>query len=365
MARSSQGDQQFDLFGDVSVDDPAGATPADPAAATGRSPGALRGRAAASAIGPAPFAPALVELGAALPAGLHLGTSSWSFPGWAGLVYDRSADASRLSREGLIAYARHPLLRTVGIDRTFYAPLSAAAFARHAAQVPAAFRFLVKAPAQCTSVVLRTDGGPAQMNDSFLDEELAWQQFVEPALAGLGEKAGPLVFQFSPLGRAWTRVPQRFADALHPFLAALRARAPAALLAVEVRDPEVLTDALFAALNDTGVRYCVGVHARMPAVADQIARAGLPGTGPMVVRWNLHSGFGYDEAKARYEPFDRLVDEDPVARTALAQAAVASLAAGQPVYVIANNKAEGSAPLTLTRLAEAVRARIRGEPPPG
>ena len=369
MVRSRAPSGQTDLFGEP----PASPEPAVAGAREARGGPEVRDEdrhaparrsAAGSGIGPAAIAAEVAALGAALPPALYLGTSSWSFPGWAGLVYDRPADASRLSREGLSAYARHPLLRAVGIDRTFYAPLSAAAFARHAAQVPAGFRFLVKAPAACTSVVLRSHDGPARMNDSFLDEALAWEQFVEPALSGLGDKAGPLVFQFSPLGRTWTRRPERFADAVHPFLAALRARAPAALLAIEVRDPEVLTDALFAALAETGVRYCVGVHARMPAVAEQVARGAALGPGPMVVRWNLHSGFGYDEAKARYEPFDRLVDEDPVARTALAQAAVASLAAGQPVYVIANNKAEGSAPLTLTRLAEAVLERQRSEPPP-
>ena len=36
-----------------------------------------------------------------------------------------------------------------------------------------------------------------------------------------------------------------------------------------------------------------------------------------------------------------------------------ALAADQPVYVIANNKAEGSAPLTLSRLAAAIAAAPR------
>jgi uncharacterized protein YecE (DUF72 family) len=307
-------------------------------------------------------APGLVELGRALPPALFLGTSSWSFPGWAGLVYDRSTDPSRLSREGLLAYGRHPVLHAVGIDRTFYSPLSAAAFARHAAQVPEGFRFLVKAPSACTSVVIRSDGAMPVANDQFLDERVAIDQFVRPALEGLGGKAGPLVFQFSPLGRAWTRIPRRFVDALHGFLAAVRAEAPDALLAVEVRDPEVLVPDFFSVLARSHVRYCIGVHARMPAVDDQAASARLAGPGPLVVRWNLHSGFGYDEAKARYEPFDRLVDEDPVARHALAALAVETIGAGHAVYIIANNKAEGSAPLTLTRLAEAVRDRLRSAP---
>ena len=343
----NSGTSQLDLFG-------------QPVPAAGEGEGTVpRAARPAGAIGPAPALPALIELGQALPPTLYLGTSSWSFPGWAGLVYDRSADPSRLSRDGLVAYARHPVLRAVGIDRTFYSPLPAAAFARHAAQVPDHFRFLVKAPSACTSSVVRSDGAQAVANDQFLDERVAIDQFVRPALEGLGRKAGPLVFQFSPLGRAWTRVPQRFADALDGFLGAVRAEEPDALLAVEVRDPEVLEPAFFAALAGHRVRYCIGVHARMPSVQEQAQRARRVGPGALVVRWNLHSGFGYDEAKARYEPFDRLVDEDPVARAALAALAFETLGAGESVYVIANNKAEGSAPLTLTRLAEAVRGRLQ------
>lgn len=340
-------DSQFDLFGDPIR--PPGGRPA-------------RGHDRAG-IGAAVPDESLVALGERLPGRLYLGTSSWSFPGWTGLVYDRAGDASRLSREGLVAYGRHPLLRSVGIDRSFYAPLTAAQYARHAAQVPETFRFLVKAPAACTSIVLRGEGGPAVANEGFLDERIALEQFVWPALEGLGARAGPLVFQFSPLGRAWTRVPQRFADALHGFLAAVRAGAPEALLAVEVRDPEVLVEPFFQVLAGCAVRYCIGVHARMPAVQAQAARAAITGPGPLVVRWNLHSGFGYEEAKARYEPFDRLVDEDPEARQALARLAVSTLAGGQPAWIIANNKAEGSAPLTLRRLAEAVRDLTSGPGP--
>ena len=103
----TSGMSQLDLFGQPV-----------PAAAegTGTRPRAARN---AGGLGPAAVSPALIELGRSLPPALYLGTSSWSFPGWAGLVYDRSADPSRLSREGLVAYARHPVLRAVGIDRTF------------------------------------------------------------------------------------------------------------------------------------------------------------------------------------------------------------------------------------------------------
>ena len=49
---------------------------------------------------------------------------------WRGLVYDGVHPQVTLSRKGLEAYGQIPLLRTVSLDRTFYAPISTAAYAR-------------------------------------------------------------------------------------------------------------------------------------------------------------------------------------------------------------------------------------------
>ncbi|MCU0805137.1 MAG: DUF72 domain-containing protein [Burkholderiales bacterium] len=314
-------------------------------------------------IGPAETAPAVAALGRQLPQGVYLGTSSWAFPGWAGIVYDRAGAESALSRRGLAAYSRHPVLRAVGIDRTFYTPIGARDFAAYAEQVPAGFRFLVKAPAAVTDAVIRSERGRAAGdNPRFLDAALALDSFVRPALDGLGDKAGPLVFQFSPLGRGAASEPARFVARLHGFLDALRRSlgGATALLAVEVRDPEILGDGLAAALDDVRARFCFGVHSRMPSVAAQAAAMAACAPGPLVARWNLHSGFGYEEAKAQYAPFDRIVDEDPETRGALAALAADAIGRGDPAFVIANNKAEGSAPLTVIELARAIVA-ARGQ----
>jgi uncharacterized protein YecE (DUF72 family) len=318
----------------------------------------MRSRAAAE-IGPAEIAPDVAALGHALPPGVCLGTSSWAFPGWAGIVYDRPGTESTLSRRGLAAYSRHPVLRAVGIDRTFYAPIGARDFAGYADQVPAGFRFLVKAPAAVTDAVMRSERGRAVgENPRFLDAALALESFVRPALEGLGDTVGPLVFQFSPLGRALTSDLARFIERLHGFLAAVRRAVGSAdaLIAVELRDPELLGEPLAAALDDVGARYCFGVHSRMPSVAAQAAAMAASSRGPFVARWNLHSGFGYEEAKAQYAPFDRIVDEDPETRASLAKLAAAAIGRGDPAIVIANNKAEGSAPLTVIELARAIVA---------
>jgi hypothetical protein len=73
----------------------------------------------------------------------------------------------------------------------------------------------------------------------------------------------------------------------------------------------------------------------------------------------LHTGLGYEEAQHRYAPFSSLVDEDPPNRSALAELVLDHALAGHDVIVTANNKAEGSAPLTLYRLAGAIVDLLR------
>src|SRR5688572_29393516 len=93
----------------------------------------------ARAVGAAAPSADVVELAHQLPPYLYLGTSSWFFPGWQGLVWDRAAAEETLSREGLGAYAQHPLFATVCIDRAFYTPLSRAQYAAYAEQVTERF----------------------------------------------------------------------------------------------------------------------------------------------------------------------------------------------------------------------------------
>ena len=56
----------------------------------------------------------------------------------------------------------------------------------------------------------------------------------------------------------------------------------------------------------------------------------------------------------RYAPFDRLVDPDVPKRQSLARLCAAAVGRGQPAFVIINNKAEGSAPLSALHLAAAI-----------
>lgn len=160
----------MDLFGDSPA-----APPAPPAAA----PKPSRGK----GIQPADPNPELIALADTLRAGygerLRLGTSSWYFPGWASFVWSdaaRELSEQKVSRDGLRAYAQHPLLQSVSLDRAFYTPMTASDYARYAQQVGAGFRFTSKCWRGITDPVI--EGTP---NPLFLDGHYAREQILRPS----------------------------------------------------------------------------------------------------------------------------------------------------------------------------------------
>lgn len=289
---------------------------------------------------------------------LHLGTSSWNFSGWSGLVWQRDYPEPRLSREGLPAYAAHPLFRTVSLDRAFYRPLDAAGYAGLAAQVPNGFRFVVKAAAMVTDAVQRDGGGRAERsNPLFLNPQTALEQCLRPAVAGLGEKLGVLVFQLSPLPTVWLEDHALLESGLERLWGRLLPELPAgSRLALELRDPELLQPRLAALLKAHGVRYCLGLHDRMPPIERQLPLLRATWPGDLVCRWNLQRGQQYGRAKDLWAPFDKLAAPDLPTRDALARVIRGTLAAGHSAFVTVNNKAEGCAPCSVLELARALDA---------
>jgi uncharacterized protein YecE (DUF72 family) len=256
---------------------------------------------------------------------------------------------STLVRHGLEAYAQHPLLRTVGVDRTYYQPMTRAALRAYLEAVPEGFRFLMKSPRDVVMPTIGPTGGRVVANPAFLDADLVAETFVGPVLETLTAAAGPLVFQFPPLDDRFTRDPTRFADQLHAFLSRLPDEG---LYAVELRNPRLLTRAYADALRDTGTVHCLNVHPSMPPLESQRGMLASDLRQPLVVRWMLGHGQPYEVARDRYRPFDRLVDEDSVSRIAIGKACIEAANAGSTAFVIVNNKAEGSSPRSVFKLAE-------------
>ena len=283
----------------------------------------------------------------AWPPGLSVGTSSWSFPGWAGLVYDRKYSDSQLARAGLKAYSSHPLLSAVGIDRSYYGPVTREEHARYAAQVPDHFRFLVKAPERLTMARFpRNRPLAGQDNPEFLSPQLALEEWIEPARQGLGHKLGCLLLQFPPTPAQVLGGPAGFAVALHRLLEQLPPGLP---YAVEIRNRDLLGKAYLQVLERLGVSHTLTGHPTMPGLLQQYQL--LPPQSLTVIRWML-GGPNYEEAVQRFQPFDRLVEEDQASRSAILEIWRRALEQKSQIVTIVNNKAEGCSPLSVQRLAE-------------
>ena len=318
-----------------------------------------------------PPSPQLRRLGQKLPPGVFLGTSSWNFPGWRGLVWSTMSGHRNLADKGLAAYSRHPIFRTVGIDRGFYRPLTVGQYAQFAEQVPESFRFLVKAPQAVTDYVLRDERGrPKDLNPDYLNVRKTVEEFVLPCAEGLGEKAGPLVFEFAALPREVVGDAARrreMIDRLAVFFSELPKEAGGRplLIASEMRTPRILTPRYVNAVRPTGVRPVISLHPTMPNVMRQIEmlryfdapdkRIGRwTAAGDIVVRWSLSSHGTYRGLKEDWMPFDRIRAADIVTREGVAWLMQLAARSGVRGFAVANNKAEGCAPLTMRAVAESV-----------
>lgn len=112
---------------------------------------------------------------------VRIGTAGWNVPRQH--VELCGAEGSSKIGSHLERYAA--VLNCVEVNSSFYKPHRLATWARWAASVPRDFRFAVKAPKAVTHTAKLVDCG------SLLVE------FFEQ-LAGLGEKLGPVLFQFPP-----------------------------------------------------------------------------------------------------------------------------------------------------------------------
>ncbi len=306
-------------------------------------------------------APSARRVAAGLPAGVRMGTSSWSFPGWKGIIWRGEHSEQVLSREGLNAYGEHPLLRAVGVDRTFYAPVTDDVLADYARRVPDDFRFLVKASEALTWKRYPSHpryGARAERdNPDFLSVSYARDLVVQPFVEGLGNKGGVLLFQFSPQSAKSLGTASGFAERLHRFLVDLPKLEDGQAYGVEVRTPELLGPELGDALFQAGAYPCLNVIRGMPDIDEQAARLDLFRFDRLFIRWMLTRGKSYEQARSSFAPFDKLAAPDVHNRDRVAGLIEAYARHRKAALVIVNNKAEGSAPLSIFKLAERLLAQ--------
>jgi uncharacterized protein YecE (DUF72 family) len=167
---------------------------------------------------------------------LRIGSCSWKYPSWEGLVY-----SSREPEDFLEEYARR--YDTVEVDQWFWslgksgtALPKKEVVAGYDAATPTDFRFTVKCPNAITMPFHRAAKGAAPVpNPRFLEPGL-FLAFLD-ALAPLVPKIGLFIFQFEYFNRDKMVSRAAFTETLAAFLETLPADLP---YAVEIRNPRWL-----------------------------------------------------------------------------------------------------------------------------
>jgi len=147
----------------------------------------------------------------------------------------------------------------------------------------------------------------------------------------------------TPLDPTW------FCEKLDAFLEAAPSDFP---FAVELRDRKLLTSGYAQTLRKHGAAHVFNYWSRMPNLAQQMRVEGLLEGSLLVVRLLLPPGARYADLKEAYAPFDRIVAPQSEMRQDLVRLVRAALDRDMECYVLVNNKAEGSSPLTVRALAE-------------
>jgi uncharacterized protein YecE (DUF72 family) len=176
------------------------------------------------------------------PTPIRVGTSAFMAKGWSGTFYPKGLP----QREYLTYYAQH--FDTVEIDSTLYGTPALSTVQGWYSKTPDGFLFAVKAPNTITHYkVLR---GCQAETAEFLN-----------VMDALGEKLGPVLFQFSYFNRAVFSGVKDFLARLKPFLKNLPTTHE---FAVEIRNKQWLVPEFTETLREYRVALVLNDHHLMP-----------------------------------------------------------------------------------------------------
>jgi len=280
---------------------------------------------------------------------LRIGTCSWKYDSWKGLIY---VPGRRYRPADYLAdYSK--VLDSVEIDQWFWSLFPAGVrlpeprdVATYAKSTPQSFIFTVKAPNALTLTHYYSKQSDVSVagrpNPYFLDHALL-VQFLD-LLAPLDKKLGPIMFQFEYLNRQKMPSKEAFFERFGAFIKS----APKNLqYAVEIRNPNYYTSQFFDFLKSLGLGFVYLDGYYMPPIG-QVFETFSPSTaGFQVIR--LHGGDRLEIETETGSIWDKIIAPKPEGLKAAATIVRANARKRVLTYVNVNNHYEGSAPLSIER----------------
>lgn len=285
---------------------------------------------------------------------LRIGTCSWNFPSWEGVVYSPEETSSYLEQYAI----RYD---TVEVDRWFWSLFdrggprlpSPPDVAEYCQCVGPEFRFTVKAPNAVTLTHhrQRAKTDPLISNPHFLDPRLfvTFLSLLEP----MRDLLGPIVIQFGYLNRQHLSGQAELLEKLGHFLEAVPAEYQYAL---EIRNPKWLNAAHFEFIADRGLVPVLLQGYWMPPVAEVCRQQHelIARCRTVVIRLHGPDREGMEERTGKR--WDTLVVRRDEELRDIVAVVRALLDADTDVYLAINNHYEGCAPHTIVRVRELLGA---------
>jgi len=218
------------------------------------------------------------------------------------------------------------------------------------------FRLVLKAWDQITTAVFpkhpRYGSHAGTPNVWFLNPERFVTDVLTPCIPH-AHAIGAFVLELTPMPKGFL-TPEVLSARIRAFVRALPALPFP--LAFELRNAELLTERWFNDLRDLGAGHVFNFWTAMPVLRTQLRAHGSLRDAPcVVVRLMLAPYASYAASKAAFAPFDKLVaPQADMIDDVVAIVDASRAAGGKPTFIVANNKAEGSAPLTIERIASRV-----------
>lgn len=285
---------------------------------------------------------------------LKIGTSSWKYDSWKGLIYD--PDKNYKPKDYLADYSSY--YSTVEIDQWFWSLFpngvklpKKETVKDYAKSVPDDFLFTVKAPNAITLThhysrqIKAYKDYAGKVNDFFLDNDLL-KRFLE-TLEPMEGKLGPLMFQFEYLNKQKMPSRKAFLDKLNDFFE----KAPKDFkYAIECRNPNYLKDDFFDFLAGHNLCFVLLDGYYMPPIWEIINVHKINTGAVTIIR--LQGREREEMDKKTKKKWDEIVDDRNNDIKVLSACIKENTSKGNTTIVNVNNHYEGCAPLTIQRIAE-------------
>jgi uncharacterized protein YecE (DUF72 family) len=280
---------------------------------------------------------------------IRIGTCSWKYPEWHGLVYSAPKGIDYLKE-----YSRK--YSTVEIDQWFWSlfspdtgakmPKPADVF-RYRDAVPDTFRFSIKVPNSITLThyYKKDKAGNPVANPFFLSSDLfrKFLSMIDPLKGFLG----PIIFQFEYLNKMKMPSPKMFRDRFGEFLDRIPSNY---VYGLEVRNKNYFNKGYFDFLSESGLAPVLIEGYWIPPIAELFQKWGDEIRKHLLVILRLMGKDRKGIQAITGNTWDRIVEPKDDELRLIADIVKDLAGSGVEVYLNVNNHYEGCAPATIERI---------------